>query len=427
MERRPMHRLGVLAFPVLSAALLLIAVACGSDEPTATPTLSPTATLVPGGPSSPTPTPDALAVFEAEWDALIVAAQEETAGETITIMRVIRGCTGPLAELFEQEFDISLRFEDTSVSTVADRVLAEMSAGRLSIDFSAMTEGRITDQLAPGGALDEFEPYLFHPGVIDKSQWFGGRYFWRDVEEKYGFMHGANVEEQMIALAYNRAMFSPADITSYWDLLKPEFASMIVAGGLGRPSGGYLDAYNHPDLGPDFVRQLVESPDITFTADTRLAVDGLLAGRYGIGIFLPGGAQDSLTLLQLISPDNFPVLQTGFEEEGLPTLSVKERGILRPSSHDASLAIFKNPPHPNFTKLFVNWFLTHEIQTFRNECLDAARPPQPSMREGIPIGNVLPAAYRDPGKEYAMLTGTAELNEARGVAHDAITAWWQAR
>ena len=49
------------------------------------------------------------------------------------------------------------------------------------------------------------------------------------------------------------------------------------------------------------------------------------------------------------------------------------------------------------------------------------------MREGIPLGNVLPAAARDPGKGYVMLAGTTELNEARGAAHDAITEWWQAR
>ncbi len=45
-ERNLPSRLGLVAFPGLIAALLLIAAACGSEEPTATPSPSPTATPV---------------------------------------------------------------------------------------------------------------------------------------------------------------------------------------------------------------------------------------------------------------------------------------------------------------------------------------------------------------------------------------------
>ena len=111
--------------------MALLLAACGAD-PTATPTSAPTATPRPEQPAA-TPTPDAAALFEAEWEALIKAAQEE--GQ---LSLVFGGNAGrnyrPVANFFGEKFGIQMIIATGSGSAGVNRVLAEQTTGRYLVD-----------------------------------------------------------------------------------------------------------------------------------------------------------------------------------------------------------------------------------------------------------------------------------------------------
>ena len=59
-------------------------------------------------------------------------------------------------------------------------------------------------------------------------------------------------------------------------------------------------------------------------------------------------------------------------------------------------------PHPNATKLFVNWFLSKEGQTAVHTLADGNPPP--SWREDLTrFDTVVPEERREPGKKYELL------------------------
>ena len=113
-------RLGLLSVTALILALSLVA--CGAD-PTATPTTAPT----PTPPPEAEPTPDAAALFEAEWAALIEAAQAE--GE---VSLTFGGSAGrnfrPVAEFWGEKFGVTPILATGSGSAHVNRVLAEQTA-----------------------------------------------------------------------------------------------------------------------------------------------------------------------------------------------------------------------------------------------------------------------------------------------------------
>ena len=127
MKARPRFwtHMGITALAVSAFGLLLAG--CGGDEPTATPSPTPP----PPGATS-TPTPDAAAAFQAEWDALSAAAQQE--GQLIA---ALGGSGRPLREMykvFADKFGIEVVVSRGSGREQASRVLAEQSAGRFEVD-----------------------------------------------------------------------------------------------------------------------------------------------------------------------------------------------------------------------------------------------------------------------------------------------------
>ena len=67
------------------------------------------------------------------------------------------------------------------------------------------------------------------------------------------------------------------------------------------------------------------------------------------------------------------------------------------TSSDGSIALFKNAPHPNAAKLFLNWLLTKEGQTFYTQAYG-----QPSARLDVPTDGILPETIPQPGVKYIM-------------------------
>ena len=238
------------ALTAIATAVVALLAACGAD-PTATPTSTPA--VAPPPESTATPTPDAAALFRAEWDGLIGAAQDE--GELVLVFntgagRHFRAMVG----IFEEKFGIKAVVSTGSGSAQANRVLAERNAGQYLVDvmYTGATTG--TTRMVPANALQPIAELFIHPEVTDVSLWLGGRHWYADVEQRFLFSYAAKAGPMNQSMRYNTERVTPEDVdnlNSVFDYLDPKWKGQIVSLVPGEGGGGlWHTAYVHPDIGP---------------------------------------------------------------------------------------------------------------------------------------------------------------------------------
>ena len=361
--------------------------ACGSDEPTAT-----------GTAPEPGATPEAPMGFEAEWAALIKAAQDEGrlvmagGGGSVNVRQYYQH--------FAEKFGIKAVVSGGSGTAQANRILAEQAAGRYEVDLVHAGNTTIKSRLGPR-ALQRMEPWLFHPEVIDESLWYLGKHKYGDAEHRTSFVYAAEVdspgnESGNMSLWYNTNLVSQEEINaleSPWDLLQDkwigEFVSFDPTGG-GGGTGALINAWREPDMGEEWLRAYWIGMKPFITNDIRIVESSLVNGRFHWGYATSVDAFDQLMAQGAPISNKFPRALTHITE-------LNGGGTAR------SFTVAKKPPHPNATKLYVNWFLSREGQTLMQASL-----PTPfddcafvSLREDdIPPGLTCPEERRQPGVTY---------------------------
>ena len=413
MTWRAHKRLSAFGAGVLLLLVSLVLSACGAD-PTATPTATPSPTPAPDVPAGPTatPTPDAAALFQAEWDALIEAAQAE--GE-LTIAaggapsREYRG----VVQQFEDTFGITTVMSTGSGSDTINRVLAERQAGQFLVDIGLISIFTSDTRLIPGNVLDPIAQYFIHPDVTDQSLWFGGRHWYGDVGEERVFIYSAGLDETH-PIYYNTDLLSAeevAAITSIPDMMddrwKGQYAGLIPDASAGLR--GLQSAWIDPDMGPELVRKYLLEMDVTFTGDRRVLVDWIARGAYPLLAFTGGVVGD----LRALEGFGAPVKEV-FIPRDTPGLSA--------SSSGNPIEMFTRAPHPNAAKLFLNWWLSREGQTFIHENVEDLQ--RQSLRTDIPIGNVDETARRVEGAEYAFPDADPAVQPLKDEALVEIAKLW---
>lgn len=382
-----MNRRLVVGVLVLLAGGLL-SVACGAD-PTPTPTATPSLTPAPRSPD-PTATPDAAAVFQQEWEALIAAAQAEGEGVWVHSRGADRSFS-PVIKAFGEKFGITVNLHSGSGRAAADRVLAERSAGLYTVDLFGTGGTTAIGRMVPGNFYDPVAPLLFHPDVLDLSNWYGGRHWYLDSEQQYVLIHSVSVDYPPLAMRYNTDLVSQEDIDaieSVFDYLNPKWKGMIAAWPPG-PGGSSFDMSLHPQIGREWVERFMREMDVFWSSDSRILADGLAQGKFAI-VMVGHTANADIDALSTL---------------GLPVARLdkrlKEAGALEGDNGSNLLATANRPPHPNVQKLYINWFLSQEGQTLVNTIGGTeASPPAPSLRLDVPPGRTDPRERREAGVEY---------------------------
>ena len=419
-----MHGRSATMLALTAAAMVLVLAACGQADPTATPV--PTATPTsPAQADEPTPTPDAAAAFAAEWDALIAAAQAEP-----ELVIVMGGSSGrnyrPVVEFFEREFDITVVLSTGSGTAQANRVLAERDAGSYLVDVMFVGPTSANTRLIPANALDPMAEQFMHPEVLDTSLWFGGKYWWADVDQKYVFTLSADAGP-IQSMRYNTDLMSEEDlasINSVWDYVDPKWTGKIVSitplsGGAG---GTYYEAYVHPDIGPEWVDAFVDPAlDVTFLDDFRQIVDGVAKGQFYFGTAIGSAGRD----LDALAGLGAPVQQFPCTVQGDCRTQFKEGGVMGGTGSQNNFMLMKNRPNPNGAKLFINWFLSKDGQTAMHTM--ATQDPDQTLRTDVTdLGKTLVYERRDPAQEYYFFSSDPEYvsqrDEALQYAKDAFNA-----
>ena len=327
-----LHRSVVLG--AFAGILALLAAACGSD-PTPTPAPTPTPVTVEVVVTA-TPTPEGPHV--AEW----AAAQEAAKSEKLVINTKPGDGANFLIKEFKRTFpDIEVEHTTAFPSRFGPRIIAEQQAGQYLWDVMANFAGNMTNVMAPAGTFQDLEPFLILPEVTDDDNWYLGF----DVygNDASGLDHVFYFAMDLRGGFYVNRDLEPTGLTDVDELLDPKWKGKILihdpaANGGGTAAIGSLLAFK----GEEFVTKLLSDQEPIIIEDPRTTAEWMVTERVPIGI----GVYDNFL--------------DEFNTEGVG-LAVERRlgwGHISPDG----FAVYKNAPHPNATKVFVNWFLGDDGQ-----------------------------------------------------------------
>src|SRR5712692_4799929 len=260
------------------AALVALLAACGPAAPTQ-----------PGAPAA-APAP-AAASASPEWANLVQAAQQEG--------RVMVGNSAldpawraAVPETFSQRYNVSVEAMSLASGELVARAKRERAAGQQTMDLYVGG--------APSGwsllgddMLQPIVPLLIQPEVTDPQLWRNGRLKVLDPEPGY---HLQTAEWVMTDLTVNRDLIDPRQITTWQDLLKPEYRGKIAAFDPRAPGPGQSTAVHlFARFGLSYLEKLYVGQQVQYTKDTRQLGEWLARGTYSIALSLLPATIETLT------------------------------------------------------------------------------------------------------------------------------------
>lgn len=281
--------------------------------------------------------------WQTEWEKTLSAAEREG---MITVYGQARHPVSAAIQAFTQYYPkIKLNFIGGPGSELGHRVMAEKRADKHLVDVAIGGSGTHVRVYYKANLLEPLSSAFIMPEVKDGSAWWGKKHLYADTERRYVFLFQGNVSSRMGA--YNTDLVKPGEIKSWWDLVHPKWKGKIVMTS-PKVSGNiqsWVFLHVSPELGPKFLRRLLGDMEVTFSASERQMMDWLATGRYPIHL--------------MAKEDNVQKAK----EQGLPVeelFSQKEGGDI--SSGSGHISFFKNAPHPNAARVYINWILSREGQ-----------------------------------------------------------------
>jgi ABC-type Fe3+ transport system substrate-binding protein len=373
-----------------------------------------TAAAYAAAPPSAKPTTQTSANFDQEWSKLIAAAQQEG-----TVSIASGGAPSrqyrPVADAFTKKFGIKVEVSTGNATDTVNRVLAERKSGKYTVDVALISSRESQQRLVPSESVLPLPPLLIHPEVLDMSSWYGGRHMYTDKFGKFTLIYHAGLEDQYESW-YNTDKIKESEIATLnkqTDVFDPRWKGKLAGQGMGDPSGirQMIDSYFEPDRGPEWVRKYLLDTGVTFTDDRRILETWVVNGRFPLQ-FIATGTEDMIALAK----KGLPIK---------PRYMIKKVGVLRAAGSGCCISAFANAPHPNAGKLFINWFLSKEGQTLTHTLipnLDRA-----SLRNDVPVGEVIPQQRRGFGKEYAFPDADPKFGARQEEAQKWIYKLWESK
>jgi ABC-type Fe3+ transport system substrate-binding protein len=284
-----------------------------------------------------------------EWDKTVEAAKKE--GRVVIAIPPSNDLRKELETLLKQKFGIEAELVAAPGPKNASRIAAERQAGVGYFDAIICGTGTAKG-LTHDGMLEPMESFWILPEVKDPKQWWGG-HIWEDNISTHRFLYSFFADVSTQNAWFNTTLARAEDFRSFDDYLSPKWKSKI---GFADPrvpgSGQGIWSFMWDIKGEEFLKKLAQQ-ELFLSRDSRQLADALakakLAVAFGLG--------------------RVPV--SPFVDAGLPLKPVPAPKEGLPASNGFGvLGVIKNPPHPNATKVFVNWFLGKEGQDWYGRTLE---------------------------------------------------------
>ncbi|HEY7217315.1 MAG TPA: extracellular solute-binding protein [Candidatus Binatia bacterium] len=290
----------------------------------------------------------AQTTWQTEWEKTLVAARKE--GKVVVGIPPSAQLRKEFEGAFTGKFGFELELFPATGPQIANRVVTEGKAGVRY--FDTFIFGSCTGvPLIKTGLFEQAENTMILPEVKDPKQWWGGHVYMDNVSGTrlfYSFIATKSTEGYW----YNATLAKPEDLRSLDDFLDAKWKGKI---GMSDPrvagSGLSVWSYLWDNKGEEYLKKLVHQ-DLFVTQNLRQLAEALAKGKVALALGI-GVAQTE-----------------PFVKAGLPLKSLPELREGSPSSNGyGTLAILKEPPHPNAAKIFVNWLLSKEGQELYSRAL----------------------------------------------------------
>ena len=315
--------------------------------------------------------------WKAEWGRVVAEAEKE--GELVLNSQANQAAREFLQREWPKAYPkIALSVSAFPEPQILARVRTERQAEKYLWDVSvAATSAGYA--FAKDGALDPMLPELIDPEVNKPELWGGWDEAFVDAQRKYVFSITAYVASPF----FNAATIAPEKIARLGikAMIEPEYAGKIAWHEPTIPGGGRTYAQLiHTQLGEAGLRKLLLEQKVVFTQQQHQVVEAMARGTAWIGIGPP--------VRSLIRP----FLQAGVNVDARPFGNAPERGVV--SIGGSGVYVFNKRPHPNATKVFVNWLLSRDVQHGFSKATD-----QRSRRRDVPE-TAEPDSVPIPGAKY---------------------------
>ncbi len=350
---------------VVSGFLVLLISLVFACAPAAVPTPSPTAPAIKA-------TTVAKQAWELEWEKTLDAAKKEqqvvmytTAGPEIR--------TG-FTKAMKEKYGLDMEFVTGKGVELAQKVLSEQRAGLYLGDTYMSGATSTMTMLIPANVMDIITTELILPEVADTTKWYGNKLPYIDKEGHLIGFRGS----LFWPFTINTTLVKPDEIASYNDILKPKFKGKIAMADptIEGAANSFVTLASQYLMGRDFIRELVKQEPF-ISRDERLVTEWVARGKYSV----------------LIGTKPDPI--TEFQAAGAPLLSIipKEGSMIEPGS--GTISVMNKRPHPNATRIFINWLLSKDGQTVYAEAAGIE-----SAREDVSKAHLGAGLIREPGKKY---------------------------
>ncbi len=287
--------------------------------------------------------------WQIEWERTIEPAKKE--GKIVISIPAAAELRQALEDGFKRRFGIPVESVPARGSAIVRKIIDETKAGISYFDLHIGGSESIVTGFLPENILEPIESWMILPQVKDPKNWWGG-HIWIDNAKCFIYAFQAYQTEN---LWYNSDLMKPEDIRSFDDLLNPRWQGKIGILDPRTPgSGASMWSYLRDIKGEDYLKKLV-AQKLQVGRDQRLLSENLAKGKISVVM--------GLTYYSIV-----PFLKAGLPVKPLP---VPREGMYV-SGGSGHLTIIKNPPHPNATKVFVNWLLGKEGQELFSKTIGQA-------------------------------------------------------
>ncbi|MGE5305863.1 MAG: ABC transporter substrate-binding protein [Alphaproteobacteria bacterium] len=274
-----------------------------------------------------------------EWSKTLEAAKKE--GKVVVSIPASAKLRTQIEKVFTGRFGIETQLLAGRAAAIVGKIQEEAKSGVHNFDLHMGGSESMVTGLLTEGILAPFEPAMILSEVKDPKNWWGG-HIWIDTAKRYIYSSQAYQTEN---IWYNTDYVKPEEIRSFADLLNPKWSGKIGYLDPRTPgSGTSIWSFLWKLRGEDYLRKLV-GQKLFLSRDQRVLAESLAKGKVALVI--------GLTYYSFL-----PFLQAGLPVKSLPNPADE----VYVSGGSGNLTIIKGAPHPNATKVFVNWFLGQEGQ-----------------------------------------------------------------
>ncbi|MBI2934712.1 MAG: extracellular solute-binding protein [Chloroflexi bacterium] len=366
-----MKTTNLIALLVIFAFAALSAVACAAQRPPA-----PGPAVPPGGTAAPKPD------WELKWEKTLQEARKEGVVYVYgpPLPEVREGLTSGFARAYP---GMKLDYVALGGGEIIPRIKSEYDAGIHNVDLVVSGTTTILTGVRP--YTQAIKPFLVRPEITDPRAWLEGKLEFADKTGEINLVFTYTTSSWVV---YNTNLVDPKKITSWWDLVKPEWKGKITFWDPAVPGAGQSATqlwFLHPDLGPAYFKAFVANEPV-ITRDTRMQVETVGRGKYSIAV------APSTGIVVDLQKAGMPIKYTRVFKEGAWS-----------TASFGSVAVMAKPPNPNAATVFLNWMLGKEGQT-----VFATKADYFSRRLDVPSDTLDESMIPEPGASY-MSTHTEDV------------------